>query len=83
MRTTILLEDDLARRFQETARKRGQSLSAFLSEAGKAALEARPATDEPFELIVETGTGPAPGVDLDRTSALLAAVDEGRYGTRP
>ncbi len=82
MRTTILLEDDLARRFQETARKRGQSLSAFLSEAGKAALEARSGPKEPFDLIVETSTGPVPGVDLDRTSALLAAEDEGRYGTR-
>jgi 16S rRNA G1207 methylase RsmC len=83
VRTTILLDDDLARRFQETARKRGQSLSAFLAEAGQAALDARPEPVEPFDLIVESGTGVFSGVNLDRTSDLLAAEDEGRYGARP
>jgi hypothetical protein len=34
----------------------------------------------PFRLVVVAGTGPAPGIDLDRTSALLVAEDEAVYG---
>ncbi len=83
MRTTILLDDDLGKRLRETARQRGQSLSAFLAEAGQAALAANPAPEEPFVLIVEDGTGVLPGVDLDRTGELLAADDQSHYGNQP
>jgi hypothetical protein len=80
MRTTILLDDELGRRLRETARKRGQSLSAFLAEAGRAALDAGTTDEEPFELITRGGRGVLPGVDLDRTGDLLAAEDESCYG---
>lgn len=81
MRTTILLEDELARRLRRAARERGLSLSAFLAEAGRAALGARIRRgEEPFELIVQGGGGARPGIDLDRANDLLAAEDEGRFG---
>lgn len=80
MRTTILLEDDLAHRFRETARRKGMSLSAFLAEAGRAALEEKTAPGGRFRLITESGTGVHAGVNLDQTGALLAAEDEGRFG---
>ncbi|MCZ6674376.1 MAG: ribbon-helix-helix domain-containing protein [Verrucomicrobia bacterium] len=82
MRTTILLDDELAENLKKAARIRGLSFSAFLAEAGRAALKASTSIDEePFELIVAGGSGPKPGIDLDKTSQLLAAEDEERYGS--
>lgn len=47
-RTTIWLDDDLVLRFRETAHSRGQSLSAFLAEAGRTALGAKKTMAPPF-----------------------------------
>lgn len=80
MRTTILLDDNLAQRFRETAKARGQSLGAFLVEAGRAALSQQKHPTPAFRLITEKGKGVHPGINLDKTSALLAAEDEERYG---
>ncbi len=82
MRTTIILEDALAERFRETARSRGQSLSAFLAEAGRAALSEKTAEVQPFKLITRGGRGPREGIDLDRTGALLMAEDEAQYASK-
>ena len=80
MRTTILLDDELAEQLRTRARAKGQSLSAFLAEAGRAALKAEPAGKRhKFELLTYGESGPYPGIDLDRTNALLAAEDEGTY----
>lgn len=79
MRTTILLEDALARRFKETAQKRGQSLSAFLVEAGRAALDKEEMPPPPFKLITRGGKGVYPDIDLDKPGELLAADDEEIY----
>lgn len=82
MRTTILLDDELAEQLRARARAKGQSLSAFLAEAGRAALQAdKPGGDQPFELVSHGEGGPFPGINLDRTSELLAAEDEGAYRT--
>lgn len=81
MRTSIILPDDLAERLRETARRRGQSLSAFLAEAGKAALSEKATAEEPFQLLTCGGRGLMPGVDLDQTQSLLAAEDEAQYGS--
>jgi hypothetical protein len=82
MRTTILLDDELAENLRKAARIRGLSFSAFIAEAGRAALKASISNkEEPFELIVTGGGGPKPGIDLDKTSQLLAAEDEERYGS--
>ncbi len=81
MRTTILLDDELARRLRKAARERGLSLSAFLAEAGRAALRAPARRNEPpFELVVQDGAGPRPGIDLDRPGDLLVAEDETGFG---
>ena len=81
MRTSILLDDELAERFRECSRKRGQSMSAFLAEAGRAALRAEQAEGQPpFELVTYGSEGARAGVNLDQPSALLAAEDEARYG---
>lgn len=81
MRTTILLDDELGERFRRAARSRGQSLSRFLAEAGRASLRAEQSKAESdFELVTFKGTGTSRGIDLDSTSELLAAEDCERYG---
>ena len=81
MRTSILLDDQLGEQLKSHARKRGLSLSAFLAEAGRAALSAGDQPEQaPFELITFDGGGLQSGVSLDQTNELLAAEDEARYG---
>ena len=74
MRTTIILDDELAERFREYSRGRSQSLSAFLAEAGRAALRAEATQVKlPFELLTY---GMGPRINLDQPNALIAEADE-------
>lgn len=81
MRTSIILDDELGENLRAVARRKGMSLSAFLADAGRAALraEATPETSS-FELITFGEGGLQSGVNLDRTSDLIAAEDERIYG---
>lgn len=57
------------------------SMSAFLAEAGRAALRAEQSESQPaFELLTYGSEGPQAGVNLDQPNALIAAEDEARYG---
>ncbi|MDP4610007.1 MAG: hypothetical protein NWT02_02345 [Opitutales bacterium] len=81
MRTSIILDDELAENLRSTAKRKGLSLSAFLADAGRAALRSeRASTAASFELITFGEGGLQTGVNLDRPSDLLAAEDEGIYG---
>jgi hypothetical protein len=83
MRTTISLPDDLGERARRRARRDGLSLSALVARALTRDLSepaGRSPDVPPFRLVVVEGTGPAPGIELDRTSALLVAEDEAVYG---
>lgn len=80
MRTTILLDDELAERLHVEARRVGKSFSAFLADAGRKALDTREQKgSEPFRLVTFRGAGPFEAVNLDRTSELLAAEDVETY----
>lgn len=80
MRTSILIDDELGERFRRAAQARNQSLSRFLAEAGRAALKAEHAGEPTdFELVTFRGSGLVDGIDLDRSSELIAAEDELRY----
>jgi hypothetical protein len=82
MRTTIILDDQLGERLRAEARKRNQSFSAFLADAGRKALgESREQKQQPFTLLAYGEGGVTPGVDLNRTGSLLAAEDEEAYLT--
>jgi len=77
----LFFEERLDRRFRELSRKRGLSMSAFLAEAGRAALRARQAEEPPpFELLTYGNEGLQAGVDLDRPNALMAAKDGVLHG---
>lgn len=85
MRTTVSLPDDLGDRARRHARRTGVSLSALVAKAlGRLLMEPadRVRPGPPFRLVVVRGKGPAEGLDLDRTSELLIAEDEVRYGRR-
>ncbi len=83
MRTTIILDDHLGERLRHEARRRKQSFSAFMADAGRKAL-ADHAEEPPakgFDLITYGKGGVRYGVDLNQTGALLAAEDEEAYRT--
>jgi hypothetical protein len=82
MRTTISIDDSLLELAKRRALARRTTLGAVVEEALRAALlehERTPAP--PFELVTFHGDGPLDGIDLDRTSALLAAEDVVRHGS--
>lgn len=85
MRTTISLDDRLAKQVRQAAKARGISVSAFISRTLDDALKRRePSEQPPFQLVTVRGVHVRPGVDLDRSRALDAQDDELRfkYGSR-
>jgi hypothetical protein len=82
MRTAISLPDELGERARRRARREGLSLSALVARALFRELN-QPTppgpAPPPFRLVTVGGSGPAPDIDLDRTSALLVAEDELAY----
>ena len=80
MRTTISLEDRLARQVRREAATQGVSVSAFIAQTLDDALKRRlPTVSRPFRLITVGGGGPLPGIDLNKPRALEAADDEIRF----
>lgn len=73
MRIRITIDDELGASMKAFCKSRGQSLSAFFAEAGQAAMSEVIFTKESFDLITFEGGGTLYGINLDRTSDLLAA----------
>ena len=81
MRTTISLDNQLAKQVRREAETRGLSVSAFIAKTLDDALKRREAPEAPpFHLVTVRGVHARPGVDLDRTRALDAQDDEARFG---
>ena len=81
MRTTISLDEQLAKQVRRAAEARGISVSAFIASTLDDALKRREGSEPPpFQLVTVRGVHPRPGVDLDRTRALDAQDDEARFG---
>ena len=81
MRTTISLDDQLAKQVRRAAEARGISVSAFISKTLDDALKRRETSEPPpFQLVTVRGVRPRAGVDLDRTRALDSGDDETRFG---
>ena len=81
MRTTISLDDRLARQVRREAEVRGLSMSAFIARTLDDALKRRETTEPPpFRLITVGGVRTRPGINLDRPRALDAQEDEARFG---
>jgi hypothetical protein len=84
MRTTISLDDRVAAQVRRAAAAQGVSVSAFIARTLDDALQRRTPAEppRPFRLITVGGSGPRPGIDLDRPRAIDAAEDEARFGRR-
>ena len=81
MRTTLAIDDRLLELAKRRARERKTTLGRVVEDALRAALSRRAAgAAAPFELVTFRGDGVREGVDLVRTSALLAAEDVERHG---
>ena len=81
MRTTISLDDRLAKQVRRAAEARGISVSAFIAQTLDDALKRRePSESPPFRLVTVRGVHARPGVDLDRPRALDSQDDESRFG---
>ena len=80
MRTTITLDDQLAKRIRRAAAARKLSVSAFIAKTMDDALTRRePAEVPPFQLVTVRGSRPRTGVDLDRPRALDVQDDEAQF----
>ncbi len=82
MRTTILIDDRLGKAARKQARTEGISFSAVVARALESQLVSQSSKLEApsFRLVTVGGGGLRPGVDLDRTSKLVAADDEAAFG---
>jgi len=81
MRTTISLDDQLAKQLRREADACGMSMSAFIAKTLDDALKrSEPSESPPFRLITVSGVRARSGIDLDRPRALDAYEDEVRYG---
>ncbi len=81
MRTTISLDDQLAKQVRRAAKDRGISVSAFIAKTLDDALKRHERSEPPpFRLVTVRGVLARPGVDLDRPRALDAQDDEARFG---
>ncbi|HZI97272.1 MAG TPA: ribbon-helix-helix protein, CopG family [Actinomycetales bacterium] len=70
MRTTLNLDDDLARAVKAKAAAEGRTLTSVVEDALRRALDEKPAEYEHVPLPTFAGDGPAPGVDLSDPQAL-------------
>lgn len=77
MRTTISLDEQLAKQVRRAAKAHGISVSAFISRMLDDALNRRePSEQPPFQLVTVRGVHVRPGVDFDRLRVLDAQDDE-------
>ena len=80
MRTTVSLDDRLAKQVRQEAASRGMSVSAFISRTLDDALKRRePSEQPPFRLVTVRGVHLRPGVDLDRPRSLDTGDDESLF----
>ena len=83
MRTTISLDEQLAKRVRRAAAEHGLSVSAFIARTLDDALKRRePTAQPPFRLITVRGGRPRRGVDLDRPRTLDVIEDEIQFAPR-
>ena len=81
MRTTISLDDQLAKQVRRAADASGLSVSAFIAGVLNDVLKRQEApAAPPFRLVTVAGVRPRPGVDLDSVRALETHDDESRFG---
>jgi hypothetical protein len=80
MRTTVNLPDPLLENARQFASRQGMTLSELLEDALRCRMAQRGSKAVGrFQLHTVRGARLNPGLDLDRTSALIAADDEDQF----
>ncbi|HVU37820.1 MAG TPA: hypothetical protein VHC95_05755 [Opitutales bacterium] len=74
MRTTVTLENDVARQLREAAHRQGRSFKAVLNEAVRAGLH-KPVARAKKITLPSYPMGALPGVDLTKANALAAELE--------
>lgn len=82
MRTTVTLPEPLLKNAKRRARQKGVTFSVIVEDALRKHLAETPSKRRrPFRLHTVRGRLVQPGLDLDRTSALITADDEAIFKT--
>lgn len=78
MRTTLTLEDDLAKALKEKAFRTGSSFKAVVNATLRAGLAAgeKPPGAKPYRLTPASLGGVRPGVDLDKALRLADTLED-------
>lgn len=74
-RTTLTLEDDVAARLREAARRSGRPLKSIVNDAIRAGLDSRASRKRPPFRVESRAMGLRPGIDLDDISGLLERLE--------
>jgi hypothetical protein len=76
MRTTLTLDDDVARKLEAEARRTGQSFKSIVNGFLRLALNAKktPVPGQPFE-VRSRPLDPVPGLAFDNIEGLLDQID--------
>ena len=83
MRTTVSIDDPLLENAKRHASERGVTLGAVIEDALRAYLvKSDREAEKPFRLHTVRGRMVNRHLDLDRTSALMAAEDEEAYARK-
>lgn len=84
MRTTITLDNQVLEQLKERATASGASVSRLIEQAVRLFLRTTPVDGQhaPFELVTFGADGRFSQHNLDKASALLAAEDVERYGSK-
>lgn len=77
MRTTVTIDDKLLRQARIIAAKRGDSLKSIVEEGLREVIRLHTGqkNDRRPPLVIHKTGGARPGIDLDKTSQLLASMD--------
>lgn len=78
MRTTLTIDDQLYRSVKASAATRGATVSTLVEEALTLYLARPPESSPSMDLVVVGGSGPKPGIEINRNAEVRATLDEGR-----
>ena len=81
MRTTITLDDELAKTLRRRAADSGRTFRSVLEEAVMRGLQAPP-TKRKYRLRSASLGGPVPGVELRKALALAEAIEDDEIGRK-
>jgi len=74
-RTTLSLEDDVAARLRDNARRTGRPLKAVVNDAIRAGLDSTATRGRPPFKVEARPMGLRPGVDLDDIAGLIERLE--------